>query len=125
VQEDPVLRRGDFTGLTPVTNPVSVTPPARRWTDEDWAVIRRGYRARETEDRWHAFTENSRLFLHRSWTGFGVYEAQFDRDGIGWHIRELLVCGDRGRYRRLSHEGEAPMVESLIDNVLLGRWPTR
>jgi hypothetical protein len=74
------------------------------------------------DDRWLAFVENDRLFLHRSWTGFGVYEVQFARVGDGWAIAELLVCGDGDTYRRASDAYEALFVETIIDGVLLGNW---
>jgi hypothetical protein len=40
-------------------------------------TIRRGHRSQDMDDKWHAFVEDQRLYLHRSWTGMGVYEAQF------------------------------------------------
>jgi len=76
------------------------------------------------DDKWLAFVENDRLFLHRSWTGRGVYEAQFGRDGEGWSITELLVSGDRDSYRRASDAYEAVLVEAIIDGILLGNWDT-
>ena len=76
------------------------------------------------DDKWLAFVENDRLFLHRSWTGRGVYEAQFGRDGEGWSITELLVSGDRDSYRRASDAYEAVFVEAIIDGILLGNWDT-
>jgi hypothetical protein len=69
------------------------------------------------DDKWHAFVEDDRLFLHRSWTGFGVYEAQFARGSDGWAITELLVSGDRNTYRRATDVYEALFVEVLIDGV--------
>lgn len=76
------------------------------------------------DDKWLAFVEDDRLFLHRSWTGRGVYEAQFARDSGGWFITELIVSGDRGFYRRASDAYEAVFVEAIIDGVLLGEWDT-
>jgi len=76
------------------------------------------------DDRWHAFVENDRLFLHRSWTGSGVYEVQFARVSDGWAITELLVCSDGNTYRRGTDAYEALFVETIIDGVLLGRWDT-
>lgn len=74
------------------------------------------------DDRWLAYAEGERLFLHRSWTGYGVYEAQFGRASGGWVITELLVAGDRASYRRATDAYETLFVEALIDGVLLGRW---
>jgi hypothetical protein len=74
------------------------------------------------EEKWDAFVEGNRLYLHRSWTGNGIYEVQFARDGDAWVISELLVCGNPERYRRGGDAFEVAQVEGLIDGVLLGDW---
>lgn len=76
------------------------------------------------DDKWHAFVEDARLFLHRSWTGRGIYEVQFAHDEAGWFIVELLVSGDREHYRRAGDAYEALFVEVIIDGVLLEQWDT-
>ena len=116
-----MVRRGQFSRLAPVMAPEVVPPPQRRWSEEEWARICRGHRARDMDDKWLAFVEDDRLFLHRSWTGRGVYEAQFARGCDGWSITELVVSGDRGSYRRASDAYEAVFVEAIIDGVLLGK----
>lgn len=116
-----VVKREDFSKLTRVSVPEACSPPQRVWSDAEWALIRRGHRSAEMEDKWNAFVENDRLFLHRSWTGHGIYEAQFVRGQQGWFITELLVCGDRDIYRYPLGDNEAATVESLIDSRLLRR----
>ena len=64
------------------------------------------------------------MFLHRSWTGRGIYEVQFARSENGWFITELLVSGDRDRYRRASDACEALTVEVIIDSVSLEQRDT-
>jgi ribA/ribD-fused uncharacterized protein len=105
--------------VLPVSAPESVRPPARIWTDEEWARIALGYTSQDTDDRWHAFVEADRLFLHRSWTGIGIYEARFTQRAGGWAISELLVAGDRGTYQRRGDAYEAGVVVGLIDQYLL------
>jgi hypothetical protein len=124
MQDEPVVRRDQFTRLTPVAAPEAVPPPARRWSDAEWAAICRGHRSRDMDDKWNAFVENDRLFLHRSWTGIGIYEAQFAQDSDGWSITELIVSGSRGTYRRASNAYEALLVEAIIEGILLGNWDT-
>ena len=124
VQQEPPVSRDQFNRLTPVALPEAVPPPPRAWTDADWAVICRGHRSRDMDDKWDAFVEDDRLFLHRSWTGHGIYEAQFTSGHQGWAITELLVAGDRASYRRATDAYEALFVEAIIDGVLLGRWDT-
>jgi hypothetical protein len=66
-----------------------------------------------------AFTENDRLFLHRSWTGYGVYEAVFARDANGQMIVEAIVCGDVDKYSRRSNHDESAQLCEVINWVLL------
>jgi hypothetical protein len=78
------------------------------------------------DDRWHAFVDNDRLYLHRSWTGNGIYEAQFVRVPDGWRISDALVEGNRERYRRRDDARESAQLELLIDGVLgaVGNGPS-
>lgn len=76
---DSRVTRSSFSGrLQPISvaHPISVLP-GRIWSDDDWARIQRGFAARDMDDRWHILTEDNIVFLHRSWTGFGVFEATF------------------------------------------------
>jgi hypothetical protein len=70
--------------------------------------------------KWDAVVDGDRLSLHRSWTGYGLYEAQFAHDDDGWRITDLRVCGDRGLYRRGTDDYEAGFVVYLINAYLLG-----
>lgn len=50
--------------------------------------------------KWEAFIEHQRLFLHRSWTGHGIYVAQFAQ----------------------TDDGESLILELIIEAALLGRF---
>ncbi|MEV6314447.1 hypothetical protein [Streptomyces sp. NPDC051776] len=97
--------------------------PARVWSADEWNRIRLGYRAGGMDERWNAFAEGDRLFLHRSWTGHRIYEAVFapapDTAG-SWIISGALVEGDPRRHRRTSDAYDAVMLEVLVTSVLLG-----
>jgi len=60
------------------------------------------------------------LYLHRSWTGRGIYEAEFVQVPGGWQIVAAVVEGDRGSYRRHQDDYETALLEALIDGRLLG-----
>jgi hypothetical protein len=113
-------RRGQWKH-TPVPQPQSIPPPSKRWTQAEWTQIKQGFVPAAMEDKWFAFVEDDRLYLHRSWTGFGVYEAQFASEDRGWAIAEALVAGDHDTYRRGSDAYESLQLELLIDAGLLRR----
>jgi hypothetical protein len=74
------------------------------------------------DDKWSAFVEQDRLFLHRSWTGLGIYEAQFAKTGDEWEIREAIVENSQTSYRRASDEIESLCLALIIESVLLNRF---
>ncbi|GAA4018162.1 hypothetical protein GCM10022247_47030 [Allokutzneria multivorans] len=116
---DPVTR-DQLPTLQPITRPVPLPPPARVWSGAEMRAIRLGLAAGQMEDRWLALVEADRLFLHRSWTGFGVYEAVFSEQPDGWRITEAWVESNSDRYRRQGDTYEALFLQMLVAGKLLG-----
>jgi hypothetical protein len=73
------------------------------------------------EDKWIAYVEDDRLFMHRSWTGHCIYEAQFEECEGGWHVTSAVVTDDRNVYGRGSDEYESLFLEALLDLVFFGK----
>jgi O-acetyl-ADP-ribose deacetylase (regulator of RNase III) len=117
------VTRETFQGLGPLSEPAAIPAPTRRWSEAEWRRIRLGHRSTEMEDKWDAFVEDHRLFFHRSWTGSGIYEADFVPDGRDWVVTAARVTGDRDVYARSTDHYETLMLEALIGGVLLGRCP--
>ncbi|MFF4837760.1 hypothetical protein [Streptomyces sp. NPDC001315] len=119
---DAPLTRESFRRLHPISTPRPVSQlPDRVWTDEDWDRIQRGYRARDMDEKWNVFVEGDVLFMHRSWTGHGVYEVSFaPAAGPGRRIASAVVEADGERYRRRSDEYDCLMMELIISAIVLG-----
>ncbi len=83
------------------------------------AQIRAGYVPHMMEEKWFIFMEGDRLFLHRSWTGLGVYEATFAPVDGGYVIESAVVTGDRSEYKRSSDQDESLILEMIITGHLL------
>ncbi|MFX4292927.1 hypothetical protein [Streptomyces bohaiensis] len=95
--------------------------PQRIWSDEDWDRIRRGYLSRDMDEKWDVFTEGEVVFLHRSWTGFGLYAATFAPvESGGRRIVSALVERDGERYRNADDAYDCLMLELVITAVVLG-----
>ncbi|MEV7286113.1 hypothetical protein AB0O01_16325 [Streptomyces sp. NPDC093252] len=103
-------------------------PPARIWSDADWQVIRRGYRARDMDEKWHVFSEGDEVFLHRSWTGRGIYAATFAEvapaEGGGRRITRALVERDPARARPTDDDRDRLMLELVLSAIVLGEPAT-
>jgi hypothetical protein len=120
VHGEPRVTRDDLGRLTRVSAAEGIPPPERVWSDRDWLLIQRGHKSAEMDDRWDAFVEGQRLYLHRSWTGHGIYEAEFGRTPDGWQISSAIVEGDGSIYRRQDDSYESASLEGLINGTLLG-----
>ncbi|MFF2129863.1 hypothetical protein ACFVW1_31675 [Streptomyces olivochromogenes] len=119
---DAPLTRESFRRLHPISTPRPVSQlPDRVWTDEDWDRIRRGYRARDMDEKWNVFVEGDVLFMQRSWTGHGVYEVSFaPAAGRGRRIASAVVEADGERYRSMGDEYDCLMMELIISAIVLG-----
>ncbi|QDY80996.1 hypothetical protein [Streptomyces qinzhouensis] len=99
--------------------------PGRIWSDEDWDRIQRGYASRDMDEKWNAFAEDETLFLHRSWTGRGVYEAVFAPvNGGGRQISGAVVERDPEFYKNTDDAYDCVMLELVISSIVLGEPAT-
>lgn len=108
--------------LKPISTPQPMPRlPPRIWSDEDWERIQRGYAARDMDEKWNVFAEGEVVFLHRSWTGRGVFEATFAPvDDGGWRIASAVVERDPQRYRRTDDDYDRLMLELVLSAIVLG-----
>ena len=45
----------------------------------------------EMEEKWFIFYVDGWLCFHRSWSGFGIHQAQLCKEQQGYSIKEFLV----------------------------------
>ena len=83
--------------------------------------IEAGHVSTDMDDKWNAFVEGTRLFLHRSWTGRGIYEASFAEADGGWRIAEAVVESDPASNNRHGDDAESLCLELTIESVRGGR----
>ena len=83
--------------ISPITQPVAIPPPIMLLSQSEMRRIALGYQP-VFDDRWLAFMEDDRLFLHRSWTGHGIYEATFVATEAGFVMISACVEGDPARH---------------------------
>ncbi|MET8828560.1 hypothetical protein ABZX40_22330 [Streptomyces sp. NPDC004610] len=124
--DEPILTRSSFRRLHPLSAPHPLSlPPARIWSDADWQIIRRGYQARDMDEKWNVFTEGDEVFLHRSWTGNGVFVATFTpAEGGGRRITRALVERDPARQRSTDDDHDRLMLELVLSAIVLGEPAT-
>jgi hypothetical protein len=115
------VTRASLGKLLPVIAPVPMALlPARVWPQEQWERIERGYRARGMDEKWDVFVEGQVAFLHRSWTGNGVFEASFSPADGGWRISAAVVESSPERSREVSAEFNRVLLELVLSAIVLG-----
>lgn len=117
-----LVRRGDWQN-TPLADPVRIGAPELVLTRDQFEALRRGLLPVEMEDKWFAYMEDDRLFLHRSWTGHGIFEVQFQCHDDVCVAGEVLVTGDQEKLQRSSDDDTADLLRSVINTVLRSQPP--
>jgi hypothetical protein len=119
---DEPVSRPDFSGhlqSISVPHPLSQLPQ-RIWRADDWERIQRGYRSRGMDERWDILIEGDVVYVHRSWTGFGIFAATFAPVPDGRRIIHVDVERDPERYRSRGEEDDCVTLEFVLSAVLLG-----
>ena len=75
------------------------------------------------DDKWLAFMEDDCLFLHRSWTGYGIHEVTFAAKRAGFVPVSATIEGG-SRYRGDSGSQDFDPVEErdLLRDLIVGLW---
>jgi hypothetical protein len=113
------VTRDSLGELFPVVSPVPMTQlPGRVWSQRQWELIKRGYRAQDMDEKWDVFVEDQVAFLHRSWTGNGMFEATFSPAGGGWRISGAVTGASRAR--AVPAERNRVLLELVFCAIVLG-----
>lgn len=97
-------------------------PYADIFSMDDFEKIRRGLIPREMEDKWFIYCDGFELFLHRSWTGKGVFQIEFKQDSSGILVER--ACCAKAFADKVGVTFAAELVRCLIRNHLLdGKLP--
>jgi hypothetical protein len=91
----------------------------RRFTPDEMKRIKRGLIPEQMEDKWFIFFDQDMLHFHRSWTGFCIYKAYFQKDGDGYILTHAEVNRDPDHYMETDDTRDQQMVSYLIDILLL------
>jgi len=93
----------------------------RVFSSEECQLISFGYIPQAMEDHWFIYLEDGWLYLHRSWTGFCIYQVRLEAIGESHKIAEAWVNRDREQYVNKRDSYDRTLLSYLIDRVLLGR----
>ena len=104
----------DCWKTTPLSHARAEITLDRSYTLAEFDRIMQGFVPQEMEHKWFIYYEDPWLYLHRSWTGFCIYQVRFERAGETWRVAEVLVTRDADQYG-----GDDDMSDGLLLAVLL------
>jgi hypothetical protein len=61
-------------------------------------IVSMGNIPQAMEDKWFIYYEDGRLHLHRSWTGYEIFEIRFEYDGRRHVARDVWVSRNPAQY---------------------------
>lgn len=93
----------------------------RTYTEEEYKRMNLGLIPQEMEDKWFIFLEADVLYLHRSWTGFCIYEVHFERTGNRYTVSEVWANRDKEQYKNEDQEYDQALLDYLIGRILLDK----
>ena len=106
-------RTQEFKDLVPL-------PYVAKFDAEEFERLKRGLIPDVMEDKWFIYFSDNTLFIHRSWTGAGVYQVQLMTDDDGVSVKRAFVSTELETAREhLDHN--ARVLGWLISRFLLGR----
>jgi len=119
--EIPIARR-DSWNISPLPERKKLIDFKHSYTQREYDKLKLGFIPEEMEDKWFIFMEDDRLYLHRSWTGYCIYEIHLASNGNGYQVAEAWVNRDPTQYQETNDETDVEWVRQLIDHILLKKY---
>ena len=87
-----------------------------RYSSDEFARLCEGVIPQEMEDKWFVYFEEPWLYLHRSWTGFCVYQVRFAPTEDTASVAEVLVSRDPEEYTETDSTRDTLRLAYLLDS---------
>jgi hypothetical protein len=86
----------------------------RRYTEAEYERIAQGHVPTDQDDRWFIWVGDDHVVhVHRSWTGFEIYQVRLARAGDVYEVAEAWVNHDPDQYG-----GDPRMDDALLGPML-------
>jgi hypothetical protein len=91
------------------------------FTRKEFEQMKYGLIPTQMEDKWFIYYEDCWLHFHRSWTGYCIYQVEFNACDDFIEVLQILVSKDLEQYRESSDEYDLMLLKYMIDSFLLGK----
>lgn len=93
----------------------------KEYSEYDSYLISKGYVPKQMEDKWLIFRAGDKLYFHRSWTGFCVYEVTLGHREGRLYLSYGYANRNAREYTQTNDLYDTKMVYFIIDNLLLNK----
>ena len=111
---DRIAKRDDWKAIV-MPDSRSTIAFTRQYSDREFGRLSAGLIPREMEDKWFIYYEEPDLYLHRSWTGYCVYQVRFHPDGRFFSATSAVVNRDASQYTETVDEYDTMLLGILMD----------
>lgn len=90
----------------------------RTYTNDEFQRITWGVIPETMEDKWFIYFEEPWLYLHRSWTGYCIFQLRFEAVDGQIQVAEVLVNRDPHQYSESDDEArDISLLEMVIGSI--------
>ena len=91
-------------------------PIKLRFSKSEMARIANGHIPQEMEDKWFVFLEEDRLYFHRSWTGFCIFDLQLVTNCDGTYVEHCWVNRNSSQHTSTDLAEDERLLRTLLRN---------
>lgn len=111
---------GTNRNLQPLPAETAVLPFERTFTATEFQQIELGFIPQQMEDKWFMYFQDGQLNMHRSWTGFQIYQVTIvSGNDNNYHVTKVLANRDPQQYTVEDDLHDAQWLHFYIDLFLL------
>lgn len=118
MDEPRIAKAGDWR--TEPFQPLTPIPYRADFSKEEFTRIKRGFIPKEMENKWFIYYEDGVLYIHRSWTGRGIFKVRFDVGEQGASVKEASTIHDPNP-SEYDMNYSVRLLHCVISNILLGK----
>ncbi|HEY9627321.1 MAG TPA: hypothetical protein V6C84_08470 [Coleofasciculaceae cyanobacterium] len=111
--------RQSWSNLQPLPVQRSTLSLQRKFTEQEYERLYDGLIPDRMEDKWFIFLEEDVLYVHRSWTGYCIYQLSLSREDSTYVISRALVNREPSQYTWVDDHYDEKLLMFLIDHLLL------
>lgn len=92
---------------------------SHNFTPSEYLKIQKGVLPEQMEDKWFIYFEEDKLYFHRSWTGYCIYIAEFEKKEDCYQMCKLTINRAVEQYTETDDKWDMQFVIYLVKLLLL------